>query len=40
MKKTQQIRKQYSCDAVEYQVELQNGRVKLMAKPEEVRRGL
>jgi len=33
MKKTQQIRKQYSCDAVEYQVELQNGRVKLMAKP-------
>jgi hypothetical protein len=33
MKKTQQIRKQYSCDAVEYQVELKNGRVKLMAKP-------
>jgi hypothetical protein len=33
MKKTQQIRKQYPCDAVEYQVELKNGRVKLMAKP-------
>lgn len=33
VKKTQQIRKQYSCDAVEYQVELKNGRVKLMAKP-------
>jgi len=33
VKKTEQIRKQYSCDAVEYQVELKNGRVKLMAKP-------
>jgi hypothetical protein len=33
VKKTEQIRKQYSCDSVEYQVELKNGRVKLMAKP-------
>lgn len=33
MKKTHQIRKQYSCDAVEYEVELKNGRVKLMARP-------
>ncbi|HLH09793.1 MAG TPA: MXAN_5187 C-terminal domain-containing protein [Terriglobales bacterium] len=33
MKKTQQIRKQYSCDAVEYQVELKQGRVKLVARP-------
>ena len=33
MKKTDQIRRQYSCDAVEYQVEVKNGRVKLVARP-------
>ena len=31
--KTAQIRKQYKCQAVEYSVELQNGQVKLTAKP-------
>ena len=31
-KKTQQIRKQYKCDNVEYSVELANGQVKLKAK--------
>ncbi|HJX83064.1 MAG TPA: MXAN_5187 C-terminal domain-containing protein [Candidatus Angelobacter sp.] len=31
--KTDQIRKQYKCQAVEYSVELQNGQVKLTAKP-------
>jgi hypothetical protein len=31
-KKTQQIRKQYSCDSVEYSVELAGGHVKLKAK--------
>jgi hypothetical protein len=31
-KKTDQIRKQYSCEAVEYTVEMQNGQVKLKAK--------
>jgi hypothetical protein len=31
-KKTDQIRKQYGCEAVEYTVELQNGQVKLKAK--------
>ena len=31
-KKTQQIRKQYGCEAVEYSVEMQNGQVKLKAK--------
>jgi hypothetical protein len=31
-KKTDQIRKQYGCDAVEYSVEMQNGQVKLKAK--------
>ena len=31
-KKTEQIRKQYGCDAVEYTVEMQNGQVKLKAK--------
>ncbi len=31
-KKTEQIRKQYGCDAVEYSVEMQNGKVKLKAK--------
>jgi hypothetical protein len=31
-KKTDQIRQQYSCDKVEYTVELQNGQVKLKAK--------
>ena len=31
-KKTDQIRKQYSCEKVEYTVELQNGQVKLKAK--------
>jgi hypothetical protein len=31
-KKTEQIRKQYKCDAVEYSVELTNGQVKLKAK--------
>ena len=31
-KKTEQIRKQYACDAVEYTVEMQNGQVKLKAK--------
>ncbi len=31
-KKTDQIRKQYGCEAVEYTVEMQNGQVKLKAK--------
>ncbi len=31
-KKTDQIRKQYGCEAVEYTVELQNGQVKLKAR--------
>jgi hypothetical protein len=31
-KKTDQIRKQYGCEAVEYTVEMQNGHVKLKAK--------
>ena len=31
-KKTDQIRRQYSCEKVEYTVELQNGQVKLKAK--------
>jgi hypothetical protein len=31
-KKTEQIRKQYGCEAVEYKVEMQNGQVKLKAK--------
>jgi hypothetical protein len=31
-KKTDEIRKQYSCEKVEYSVELQNGHVKLKAK--------
>jgi len=31
-KKTEQIRKQYGCDAVEYTVEMQDGKVKLKAK--------
>jgi hypothetical protein len=31
-KKTEQIRKQYGCEAVEYTVEMQNGAVKLKAK--------
>ncbi len=31
-KKTEQIRKQYGCDAVEYSVEMQDGQVKLKAK--------
>ena len=31
-KKTEQIRKQYHCDSVEYSVELANGEVKLKAK--------
>src|SRR5438105_14315278 len=31
-KKTEQIRKQYGCEAVEYTVELQNGHVKLKAR--------
>jgi hypothetical protein len=31
-KKTEQIRKQYGCEAVEYSVELANGQVKLKAK--------
>lgn len=31
-KKTEQIRKQYGCEAVEYTVETQNGQVKLKAK--------
>jgi hypothetical protein len=31
-KKTQQIRKQYHCEGVEYSVELTNGQVKLKAK--------
>jgi len=31
-KKTEQIRKQYGCEAVEYTVETQNGQVKLRAK--------
>ena len=31
-KKTDEIRKQYSCEKVEYSVELQNGQVKLKAK--------
>jgi hypothetical protein len=31
-KKTDQIRKQYGCEAVEYTVEVQNGQVKLKAK--------
>lgn len=31
-KKTDQIRKQYGCEAVEYSVEMQNGKVKLKAK--------
>jgi hypothetical protein len=31
-KKTEQIRKQYHCDNVEYSVELTNGHVKLKAK--------
>jgi len=31
--KTQQLRKQYGCDAVEYSVEVQGGQVRLKAKP-------
>lgn len=31
-KKTEQIRKQYGCHAVEYTVEMQDGQVKLKAK--------
>ena len=31
-KKTEQIRKQYKCENVEYSVELTNGQVKLKAK--------
>jgi hypothetical protein len=31
-KKTEQIRKQYKCDNVEYSVELADGQVKLKAK--------
>ncbi|MGH9564402.1 MAG: MXAN_5187 C-terminal domain-containing protein [Candidatus Angelobacter sp.] len=31
--KTAQIRKEYGCQAVEYSVEMQNGQVKLKAKP-------
>ena len=31
-KKTEQIRKQFACEAVEYTVEMQNGQVKLKAK--------
>ena len=31
-KKTEQIRKQYGCEAVEYTVEMQGGQVKLKAK--------
>jgi hypothetical protein len=31
-KKTEEIRKQYGCEAVEYTVEMQNGHVKLKAK--------
>jgi hypothetical protein len=31
-KKTEQIRKEYSCHAVEYSVELENGQVRLKAK--------
>ncbi len=31
-KKTEQIRKQYGCQAVEYTVEVQDGHVKLKAK--------
>jgi hypothetical protein len=31
-KKTEQIRKQYNCENVEYSVELANGHVKLKAK--------
>jgi hypothetical protein len=31
-KKTEQIRKQYQCDSVEYSVEITNGQVKLKAK--------
>ncbi len=32
-KKTEQLRKEYGCKAVEYSVELQGGQVKLKAKP-------
>jgi hypothetical protein len=31
--KTEQLRKEYGCKAVEYSVELQGGQVKLKAKP-------
>ncbi len=31
-KKTEQIRKQYHCENVEYSVEMQDGHVKLKAK--------
>ena len=31
-KKTDQIRKQYGCQAVEYSVEMENGQVRLKAK--------
>ena len=31
--KTEQLRKEYGCQAVEYSVEMQNGQVKLKAKP-------
>ena len=31
-KKTEQIRKQYGCEQVEYTVEMQSGQVKLKAK--------
>jgi hypothetical protein len=31
-KKTEQIRKQYGCDAVEYTVDVQGGHVKLKAR--------
>jgi len=31
--KTAQLRKEYSCTAVEYTVEMQNGQAKLKARP-------
>lgn len=33
-KKTEQIKKQYGCAAVQYELDLQNGRVKLVARPQ------
>ena len=39
-KKTEQIRKQYGCEAVEYTVEMQNGQVKLKAKAKSIVVGL